>query len=151
VSRDYRGEGITIHWAGDLCIHSANCLRALPQVFDTSARPWIQPEDVSADALAAAVDTCPSRALTYTRSDGGPDGPGARALGSDEQSGGTGDAAVTVHVKPAGPLAVVGPARVVDADGEELAAGGRLFLCRCGHSNNKPLCDGSHKPVAFDE
>jgi CDGSH-type Zn-finger protein len=57
---------------------------------------------------------------------------------------------VTVHVKPAGPLAVVGPARVVDADGEELAAGDRLFLCRCGHSNNKPLCDGSHKMVASD-
>ncbi|HYA57716.1 MAG TPA: CDGSH iron-sulfur domain-containing protein [Thermoplasmata archaeon] len=24
-----------------------------------------------------------------------------------------------------------------------------MALCRCGHSKNKPLCDGSHRTVAF--
>lgn len=26
---------------------------------------------------------------------------------------------------------------------------GVILLCRCGHSNDKPLCDGSHKRVGF--
>ncbi len=161
--RDYRADGITIHWSSDLCIHSANCLRALPSVFDTSARPWIQPGDTPVDDLAAAVDSCPSRALTYTRTDGGADGPGARsAAGSGDAAAdgaadggsaarGTGDAAqvVTVHVKDAGPLAVVGPVRVVDASGAEVVAGDRVFLCRCGTSRRKPQCDGSHKRNGF--
>lgn len=148
--RDYRAEGITIHWSSDLCIHSANCLRALPTVFDTEARPWIQPGDTPADDLAAAVDTCPSRALTYTRTDGGADGPGARTPADRADTAAADESAVTIHVKDAGPLAVVGSVRVVDAEGTELAAGDRVFLCRCGQSRRKPTCDGSHKRVGFE-
>jgi uncharacterized Fe-S cluster protein YjdI len=149
--KDYTAGSIVIHWDSDLCIHSANCIRALPAVFDTAARPWIQPGDTPADDLALAVDQCPSRALTYTRSDGGVEGPGARrdADGTDGASADLAEGAFTVHVKPDGPLAVTGPVRVLDTDGNLLAAGDRVFLCRCGASGRKPVCDGSHKRSGF--
>jgi uncharacterized Fe-S cluster protein YjdI len=146
--KDYAAEGLVIHWDSDLCIHSANCLRALPAVFDTSARPWVQPGDTPADDLAAAVDTCPSRALTYTRSDGGADGPGARR-GADGADPAVAEGSFTIHVKPDGPLAVTGPVQVLSGDGDVLASGDRVFLCRCGQSGRKPVCDGSHKRSGF--
>jgi CDGSH-type Zn-finger protein len=27
---------------------------------------------------------------------------------------------------------------------------GPIFLCRCGHSANKPFCDGAHRKVKFE-
>lgn len=33
---------------------------------------------------------------------------------------------------------------VVEVDGKVLVA-----LCRCGHSNSKPFCDGTHARVGF--
>jgi CDGSH iron-sulfur domain-containing protein 3 len=36
------------------------------------------------------------------------------------------------------------------ADGrEELIEKPRVSLCRCGHSANKPFCDGAHKAAGF--
>jgi CDGSH-type Zn-finger protein len=39
---------------------------------------------------------------------------------------------------------------VVDADGKPKPADeSPFYLCRCGHSANKPFCDGSHKKAGF--
>lgn len=43
-----------------------------------------------------------------------------------------------------GPLMVEGHFRVKGIDGNLMAAADKVFLCRCGKSNNKPYCDGSH-------
>jgi uncharacterized Fe-S cluster protein YjdI len=145
--KDYTAPGIVVHWDGDRCIHSTHCVSSLPGVFDTSARPWSDAHGADADTIAAAVDGCPSRALTYSRTDGAAPGPGARRGEEDRPEEGA--AAVTINVKPAGPLAVMGSCAVVDGDGNVLEAGERIFLCRCGGSERKPFCDGTHKRVGF--
>ena len=50
-----------------------------------------------------------------------------------------------------GPLRVEGQFTIHDAQGNAFDIAGRtvLSLCRCGHSENKPFCDGSHKRAGF--
>ena len=49
-----------------------------------------------------------------------------------------------------GPYLVKGPVKLVDADGNEFQVPGKtVALCRCGNSNIKPLCDGTHVNVGF--
>jgi CDGSH-type Zn-finger protein len=54
-----------------------------------------------------------------------------------------------VTVMPDGPLMVEGNLKVVKMSGEEIKEGEKMFLCRCGHSANKPFCDGAHKKEGF--
>ena len=147
---------LTVHWDSERCIHSRHCVTGLPEVFDFDARPWIRVDEASADRIAEQVDRCPSGALGYTRFDGGPLGPGARAeqpgpaSDDDRGSAGSGDeVAVTVRVTQGGPLSVQGPVQVVDDAGNVLRVTTRVALCRCGSSGDKPFCDGSHARVGF--
>ena len=49
-----------------------------------------------------------------------------------------------------GPLEVAGPVEVTDSSGgARPVTEDPIYLCRCGHSANKPFCDGSHKRVGF--
>jgi len=49
-----------------------------------------------------------------------------------------------------GPFLVPGPLTYTDAEGKTHTAEGKtIALCRCGHSANKPFCDGSHKRAGF--
>jgi CDGSH-type Zn-finger protein len=56
---------------------------------------------------------------------------------------------VKVKVLPNGPLLVEGPVTVIDRDGNAYPPRPRVSLCRCGHSQQKPFCDGSHKGAGF--
>lgn len=55
---------------------------------------------------------------------------------------------VRVTARADGPLVVDGPVVLAAPDGTETIAD-RLFLCRCGRSDDKPRCDGSHKRAGF--
>lgn len=74
-TKDYPTQGITIHWNASICQHSGVCARTLPAVFRPRERPWINQHEATADEIAAMIDTCPSHALTYTRTAPGEGGP----------------------------------------------------------------------------
>lgn len=133
--KEYTSPDIVVTFHGVRCIHSANCVRGLPQVFDTKMRPWIQPNNSTADAIADVVGRCPTGALHYRRLDGGAEEPDP-----DE---------VTIRVQRDGPVHVRGRVKVYDAEGNLLREDVRMALCRCGHSSNKPFCDETHKKVGF--
>jgi CDGSH-type Zn-finger protein len=50
-----------------------------------------------------------------------------------------------------GPLWVRGRIEIRGADGVPYEVRNRVTLCRCGHSANKPFCDGTHLSVGFRE
>jgi 3-phenylpropionate/trans-cinnamate dioxygenase ferredoxin subunit len=57
---------------------------------------------------------------------------------------------VRIEVTRNGSYHVVGPVTVVDHKGNEVVLDGEdIWLCRCGHSETKPFCDGSHRRVGF--
>jgi CDGSH-type Zn-finger protein len=60
---------------------------------------------------------------------------------------------VSIVVRRNGPYRLIGEVRVLDADGREypMPEGEWVHLCRCGHSGNKPFCDGTHKRIGFVE
>ena len=134
MRRAYRGSRIEVTFDLARCIHVAECVRGLPQVFDLDRRPWAHPDEADPAEVAEVVERCPSGALLYRRLDGGP----------DEAHGGT-----TVTPIKDGPLRVVGSARVVLADGTEEVLP-RATLCRCGASRQQPFCDNAHLAAGFE-
>ena len=58
--------------------------------------------------------------------------------------------ACSIQPSDNGPLLVKGPVHLVDSAGNEFRIDARnIALCRCGASQNKPFCDGSHARVGF--
>lgn len=54
-----------------------------------------------------------------------------------------------IRVIDDGPLALNGNVTISNGSGRKSWVGNRAFLCRCGASDNKPFCDGSHKKAGF--
>ena len=131
----FEADGIIVHWDFHRCIHVEACIRALPDVFDRSKRPWITPACGSVNDVIAACEACPTGALHYERRNDGP------AEVPPEQN--------TITVSSDGPLFAHGDIRITDEGGETLLKDTRVALCRCGRSRNKPLCDNSHLKAEF--
>lgn len=55
-----------------------------------------------------------------------------------------------ITIRDNGSLRVSGPVKLVDAEGNEFETGEQFSLCRCGASENKPFCDGSHRRINFE-
>jgi uncharacterized Fe-S cluster protein YjdI len=133
VTKEYATDEIVVEWEPRLCFHSETCVRSLPQVFDSTRRPWIQVDAAPADEVDATVARCPSGALRARR-------PRAHRRRPQE---------LEVRASENGPLLLRGAVRVLAPDGSVLYDGDRAALCRCGGSGNKPFCDGTHRKNGF--
>lgn len=65
LTKEYTNGEIVIVWNSRKCIHSGNCVRGNPAVFQPNQKPWIKPEAGSTDTIRRTIDTCPSGALSY--------------------------------------------------------------------------------------
>lgn len=63
-SKEYSNGEVTIVWQAGKCIHSANCWRALPDVFKPKEKPWVNPDNAPTETIINQVGKCPSGALT---------------------------------------------------------------------------------------
>ena len=137
ITKKYTNGEVTIVWKPDLCIHSGMCFRGLGEVFDPKKRPWITPEGSTTEKIIAQVKKCPSGALShYLNRD------------ADEKDIKI-EAETIVEPTPNGPLMVYGNVSIRDANGMITKKSNATAFCRCGASNNKPFCDGSHKKIGF--
>ena len=135
AQRTYSTDRIAVHWDSTRCIHTGRCLVALPQVFDVRRRPWVDVDAADANAIARAVELCPTGALRYDRLDG--------------ERGEQPKRPTFVVPIDDGPLLVMGDLHVRTPEGETIAREYRLTLCRCGKSQNQPFCDNSHLESGF--
>jgi uncharacterized Fe-S cluster protein YjdI len=132
ITKHYPKEDISVVWQPHLCIHSTRCFTGLPEVFNPRVRPWINPEGSSREAIINQVAQCPS---------------GALSIKSDKSD--TPDQSVPVNaqikINATGPYMVKGPIELINENGDVIEKKENFSLCRCGHSSNKPFCDGSHR------
>ena len=55
---------LQVSWDKDVCIHSGNCVKSLPEVFKVEGGKFvIDPSAADDSKVRAAVAACPSRAL----------------------------------------------------------------------------------------
>lgn len=129
----YTGGGVTVSYDAGRCVHVANCVRGLPEVFRPRERPWIQLwNEPDAERVARVVRTCPTGALHYALEQGPPEAP---------------DVPTTITPVPDGPLALRGDLLIRTPEGEQREV--RAALCRCGASGHKPFCDGTHAKIGW--
>jgi uncharacterized Fe-S cluster protein YjdI len=65
IKKEYTNGEVTVVWQSVKCIHSGNCVRNNPDVFQPREKPWIKIEGSSTEKIIDTVKKCPSGALTY--------------------------------------------------------------------------------------
>jgi len=133
--KDYRGKEITVHYNLGICSHDGACVRILPGVFNINNRPWINPDNAELEKVIHVIKHCPSGALSYTVN-------GEKFIDYYE-----GEPKIKLASK--GPLEVFGGIDLKDDQGSKPETYDHYALCRCGHSKNKPFCDGKHLKHKF--
>jgi CDGSH-type Zn-finger protein len=132
----YIGKDITIHDNRGLCAHAGICTENLASVFRMGTEPWIDPDQASVEQIKKVIDKCPSGALSFSID-------GVQQQGQNLEP--------TIKVLPDGPYEIIGDLEISDVTPLLGASKNTRTLCRCGHSNNKPFCDGSHWSAGFKD
>ena len=137
IIKEYKKEDLTVIWKPQLCIHSAVCVKELPEVYHPKEKPWIKTEMASIEELRSQIAKCPSNALSYTM----------KGESKEEKPQ---LMETRIEVTKNGPLLVYGNMEVIDIEGKAEKKKRTTAFCRCGASNNKPYCDGAHKLAGFE-
>ena len=121
-----------------LCAHAGFCFNRFGNINDMM--PSVS--DIrTQNQIISMVERCPSGALTY------------EIIIDNESSNDykevEPDLPVAISVITDGPLWVTGNIPIERADGQAIETRNRVTLCRCGHSLNKPFCDGTHSKIGF--
>lgn len=140
MTKEYSNNEVTVVWKPDLCIHSKKCWKELGSVFDPRVRPWIKMAGSDTDSIIAQVKICPSGALQYYMNAEQPPAPPPVQEEITQQD-------TRIEVTVGGPYLVKSRCMIVHADGTEEVKDAVVALCRCGASQKKPYCDGSHVNV----
>lgn len=142
ITKKYSNGEVTIIWKPHLCIHSGICAKGLPNIFKPQERPWIQPDAAATQQIVEQVARCPSKALTTDL--------GSNASDEQAKSLVTDDRTIKVEMVQNGPLVIHGDLEITTADGSTIVKKGTAVMCRCGASEHKPYCDGSHQKNGFE-
>jgi uncharacterized Fe-S cluster protein YjdI len=134
---EYPDDEIVVTWDKARCLHFAECVRGLPDVFQPGRKPWIEPQNADALTVAAVVRRCPSGALQYT---------------SKLEPTEIGDVPTTIEPTNWGPLIVRGEITIVEkiGSGTGRERETRVSICGCGKTSFAPHCDDSCREPAAD-
>jgi uncharacterized Fe-S cluster protein YjdI len=135
IIKKYFSDEITIIWKPEICTQSAVCCNGLPEVFNTANRPWIRANATTPEKIIAQIEQCPSGALSYVLN---------QNFKEDDP-----ECICTVEITQNGPILIHGKALIKKWDGSEDQKTKITALCRCGASNKKPYCDGTHRKMDF--
>jgi uncharacterized Fe-S cluster protein YjdI len=139
MNKTYKGEDFEVLWQPAVCIHSTICWKNMQEVFNPFRRPWIILENGEREAIKNQVKACPSGALQWIEKSE-----------NQEKAKETENELVHVAPSPNGPLLVKGEIMIIHQDGKREVREKQTAFCRCGASENKPFCDGSHKKIGFE-
>jgi len=143
--KEYSNGEVTIFWNPELCIHSANCLIGLPDVFNNRKKPWINIHGAGSKEIMKVVDRCPSRALTYLKS--------AKLVTSKPRKSAKKKVRYArVQILKDGPILISGNFIIRDPRKKKVRIENEITaLCRCGSTGKRPFCDGSHHSAGFKD
>jgi CDGSH-type Zn-finger protein/rubrerythrin len=130
--KDYPGPKLSVHHDRTICAFSTFCENKVTDVWAMAEKT----DDVAVRTqIIGMIEKCPSGALTYKLH------PEEEMLEPDLPR--------QISVTDNGPLWVSGGIPIERADAKPVETRNRVTLCRCGHSKNKPFCDGQHIDVGF--
>lgn len=136
------GTGIVVKRDYSICAESGFCGHRLANIKKLTKET---DDSIVRAQIMAMIERCPSGSYTYSMdedsADVEPDLPIQVAVTTE----------ITSEGPIAGPLWITGEIPVERSDGESFETRNRVTLCRCGHSKNKPLCDGTHRAMHITE
>lgn len=146
--KSYPGTGMILNDDRSLCIHAGFCHNQVTDVWQMMQETG---STLARIQVIGMIEHCPSGALSYMLDeptfDLDEDGEISRC--EAEPSCVEPNLPRAIALIPNGPLWVTGGVYILRSDGTPLEVRNRVTLCRCGHSKNKPFCDGTHAEIGF--